>query len=254
MRIFLFLLFIFVNDVNGQHLKVSYTQSYNYDFEEKHYLELYINAKSNASTQITHYEKIDRSSKKKDANSDITGTIDRKVKFNYLLLDLNKKNIQMYYDFARRFYEIEDSFPEIKWQLVNESKEINIIKVQKAIGKYRGKKWEVWFAPSIPYSFGPWKLNGLPGLIIAAKDENNNNYFQLNKIEYDSKCIICDIPEKLVDGKITQKDFLLLQDDLLNNLGKSMSRNMTLGGEKINFLDLETEFEFPIEFSWETKK
>jgi len=248
----IFLLIILTNSLNAQNLKVSYTQVYNYDFEQNHLVELYINTKTNTSTQIIHFEALDTTSKKNEATNVISATVDRKTKYNYLLIDLNEKIIQMYYDFARRFYKIEDTFPQIHWKLVKEHKIINNIKVNKAIGEYRGKKWEVWYASSIPYSFGPWKLNGLPGLIVSAKDETNNNYFQIKKIEYNSKCTICEVPTDLIDSKITQKEFLLLQDDLLNNIGKNMPRGVTFGGDKINFLDLETEFEFPIKFSWET--
>src|SRR5690606_40455866 len=55
---------------------------------------------------------------------------------------------------------IEDTFPVIAWELKNEEKKINALTARKAIGKYRGKTWEVWYTPEIPYSFGPWKLNG----------------------------------------------------------------------------------------------
>ena len=34
---------------------------------------------------------------------------------------------------------------------------------------FRGRDWRVWFTLDIPLSLGPWKLSGLPGLILAAE-------------------------------------------------------------------------------------
>lgn len=41
---------------------------------------------------------------------------------------------------------------------------------KKAITHWRGRTWTAWYALDIPVSDGPWKLHGLPGLILAAKD------------------------------------------------------------------------------------
>ena len=43
----------------------------------------------------------------------------------------------------------------------------------KATCKFRGREWTVWYAPEIPYSSGPWKLHGLPGLILQAEEADH---------------------------------------------------------------------------------
>ena len=34
---------------------------------------------------------------------------------------------------------------------------------------FSGREWNVWFTEEIPVSLGPWKLNGLPGIILQAE-------------------------------------------------------------------------------------
>lgn len=65
---------------------------------------------------------------------------------------------------------IVDTLPEIEWQLIDETKKIDSLSCQKAIGKFRGRTYTAWYAKEIPVAAGPWKLHGLPGLIVEAED------------------------------------------------------------------------------------
>jgi len=51
-----------------------------------------------------------------------------------------------------------------------------------AVADYRGRKWYAWYAEDIPLSEGPWKLCGLPGLILRAYDSENQYRFELSGI------------------------------------------------------------------------
>ena len=46
-----------------------------------------------------------------------------------------------------------------------------------ATSDFRGRRWTAWFATDIPISDGPWKLGGLPGLILQAYDEGQQHVF-----------------------------------------------------------------------------
>lgn len=49
---------------------------------------------------------------------------------------------------------------------------------QKARLAYGGREWVVWYAPELPVSSGPWKLCGLPGLILKAEDRTGTHRFE----------------------------------------------------------------------------
>ena len=46
-----------------------------------------------------------------------------------------------------------------------------------ATADFCGRHWTAWFATDIPVSDGPWKLGGLPGLILEAYDKGHQYTF-----------------------------------------------------------------------------
>jgi GLPGLI family protein len=67
-------------------------------------------------------------------------------------------------------YHYSGPLPTINWKLSNEKKVVSGYSCQKATGDFGGRTFEAWFTTDLPYAFGPWKLNGLPGLILYASD------------------------------------------------------------------------------------
>jgi GLPGLI family protein len=66
---------------------------------------------------------------------------------------------------------ISDAYPDIKWDTSDTSKkEIANYSCKKAVGAYRGRIYTVWYTEAAPAPAGPWKLGGLPGLIVEAQD------------------------------------------------------------------------------------
>ena len=77
----------------------------------------------------------------------------------------------------------EDQLPQIEWVIDNDStKVICGMTCHKASCTFRGRKYESWFTESIPSQCGPWKLGGLPGVILMAKDLESNTLFEATGI------------------------------------------------------------------------
>ncbi|MBQ8060774.1 MAG: GLPGLI family protein [Bacteroidales bacterium] len=64
-----------------------------------------------------------------------------------------------------------------EWTFGDDQKEVCGYPCQEAKTSYGGREWTVWFAPSIPSNVGPWKLGGLPGLILEAQDAEGIHHF-----------------------------------------------------------------------------
>ena len=79
------------------------------------------------------------------------------------------------------FY-LED-IPKINWEIHNDTMRVADYICQKATCHFRGRDYIAWFTPDIPIDNGPWKLGGLPGLILKASDRDDKYCFECIKIE-----------------------------------------------------------------------
>ncbi len=70
-----------------------------------------------------------------------------------------------------------DSLHTQTWTMGDSTREVLGYMCQQATADFRGRRWTAWFAMDIPISDGPWKLGGLPGLILEAYDEGQQHVF-----------------------------------------------------------------------------
>ena len=69
------------------------------------------------------------------------------------------------------------------WKLCGGEKTICGYPCKKATTTFRGRTWTVWYAPQLPYSDGPWKLCGLPSLVLEASEAEGKIAFRCKKVE-----------------------------------------------------------------------
>lgn len=95
--------------------------------------------------------------------------------YGYPVLTIKSQDLQRskeQYFAGKSTYILEGNIPDIDWEIQAEVIEKNGLQQQKAIGVYGGRQYTVWFAPELPYPFGPHRLGGLPGLIIRAESSD----------------------------------------------------------------------------------
>lgn len=103
-------------------------------------------------------------------------------------------------------YIIEDLIHPMQWKILEEARIIGGMKAQKAECNYRGRYFTAWFAPSIPMDNGPWKLGGLPGLILEAYDEEREVVFLFKSLKIAGWKTL--LPPVLSGRKIKLKTYL----------------------------------------------
>lgn len=132
-------------------------------------------------------------------------------------------------------YVYDEPVIEMKWDVVEDStKNILGYECMMATVDYHGRKWTAWFSPEIPVIAGPWKLAGLPGLILEATANGNQYSFIATGIQQTDK----PIPPIYLANEYEKTDrikFLRAQRTFLENpLGKI---NAQLAGEDVTTIN-----------------
>lgn len=107
----------------------------------------------------------------------------------------------------------EETLPAIEWQVTDSIKTICEYECQQAVGTVYGRTWTVWFASELPLNYGPYVLQGLPGLILAAKDSDGLFDFVAVGIENAPADATISVFEGENAQKCTRKRFLEMRSE-----------------------------------------
>ncbi len=140
---------------------------------------------------------------------------------------------------------LKEQRPEINWELLEEQKNIGKFLANKAICNFRGRNYTAWYSPQIPSAIGPWKLNGLPGMILEVHEADNilEIFFKSIRISNDV------VPDREVifdsGQSITLKEYAenqhKLADELLKKIASKLPRGtrISVDGKTENFIERE---------------
>lgn len=110
-------------------------------------------------------------------------------------------------------YTVDDNWIKIDWKIKDEMVTIGKFKCKKAIGDFRGRTYIAWFTEEIVLPYGPFKLCGLPGLILEAEDSEKMFLAKMKLIEYPTNQEF-DVHEPVEKEKKTIQDHVYSQDHI----------------------------------------
>lgn len=138
-------------------------------------------------------------------------------------------------------YQLSEPLPEQHWTLGSATKRLGGLLLNQATTVFRGRTYTAWYAPDIPYPIGPWKLHGLPGIILEAYDDEG--YFQATfttVLRGEEPVIPPDLdflPAKKMDLEAYQK----LQQDMAQELVQRIRAKLPRGTH-LNVQETVTDF------------
>ncbi|MDN3588857.1 GLPGLI family protein [Pedobacter aquatilis] len=154
-------------------------------------------------------------------NSSIDLGILRKTTADEIYINSYERNILVNKKFRQNNYLITEPLQKIDWKIGIETKTILGYSCQKATGIYSGRIYTAWFSTDIPASFGPWKLQGLPGLILEATDISGRISFACTKISFGTS-----LPS--VINLTPPKDVISTNHEEYNRMEKAFNESLNL--------------------------
>ena len=148
----------------------------------------------------------------------------------YITKSRSDNKIQTYDIASATKFRWEEQMTDIKWNVTDSTINLMGYECFMATADYHGRKWIAWFAPEIPVNDGPWKLFGLPGIILMAECDGGQYRFVADGIQQAQN------PEYRIYCKenwepIKREEFWRLRRECLDN----PSRNNGTGGNTIVF-------------------
>lgn len=139
----------------------------------------------------------------------------------YVVKSFGNKNIRTYDVASGTRFKWNEPLAEINWITTDSIKNILGYDCVMAHGDCHGRRWTVWFSPEIPVSDGPWKLYGLPGIILEAVCDGGQYSFVADGIQYAANPYY-EIYSENNWEKITGKDFWELRRSSLENPSRNV--------------------------------
>lgn len=131
---------------------------------------------------------------------------------------------------APNLYTYTETAYPLPWALSEEIDTIAGYECHKATAAYGGRGWTAWYTTEVPVPFGPWKLTGLPGLVVKATSDDGVHSFILTTLRQGSSVIPTSVPRTAI--KTSRDKFVKMKNefekDPWNNILPESITNITV--------------------------
>lgn len=142
--------------------------------------------------------------------------------YNKIYKNLKTRRFEIFHSIDMVYYKEQYDLPLMSWKLESESKIIEKFNCKKATISFGGRNWTTWYTTEIPFSDGPYKFFGLPGLILELRDDRQEYNFTFKaffKLEEDIQ-----VPKYI---SVTEKQLQKLQTDFIADPSAKLRQSVT---------------------------
>ncbi|SFE68973.1 GLPGLI family protein [Thermoflexibacter ruber] len=128
-------------------------------------------------------------------------------------------------------YSYEDKLIN-SWKLSSDTMTIKGYRCNKATLAFRGRNYTAWYTTEIPFSDGPYKFSGLPGLIVSIADDKDHIAYTMESFRKLKVPRIYKVAYLKKSRKITRKEYLQVFDNYQATLLTDMeSKGVIMQGQ-----------------------
>lgn len=120
-----------------------------------------------------------------EATPQMLGSLKKSMFTEGIVIDrqTGKETIQRTAGKLTQKYQYEEDCPELKWEILEGDTIIAGYHCSKARTSLFGRDYIAWYAPEVNMPYGPYKFNGLPGLVFSVTDTEGNFEFTISGLE-----------------------------------------------------------------------
>lgn len=239
-RIYIIITFIYLTgflNLSSQNIQVGYDYNFSPRNESLKAM-LYLDNKSSLF-EIDDINPPDDASSEYEDNGKHTIITKNKKSINRKFIKNFQKKTLLYRVPDRKnkknYINITETLENFNWQLIDETKTVIGYSCKKAVSSFRDKSYEVWYAPELKFTDGPWKFWGLPGLILEINSTDATFNIVATSLQKNDKDIEKEINFNIKEKTILWDDYKSLVEEHLKNKKKFIETNMSMFNENATF-------------------
>lgn len=179
----------------------------------------------------------------------------RKPIKQYFVSDINnesERNIFFTSSVESKDFFIYDKVPKPDWKIdEKETKKILGYNCIKATGIFRGSKVTAYFTKELPYSAGPFKFFGLPGLILDIRTDNkDHDIWKAESVDINDKSAVVFKPQFLNKEKLSLKEYVEAKEAHMNKIFAKVTDNLPKTDSKVQVTNNQ-RFTVEQKYEWE---
>ncbi|MBR8769343.1 hypothetical protein IX326_000532 [Porphyromonas levii] len=107
-------------------------------------------------------------------------------------------------DYNVFYFKTVEDIKEVNYTFGDSTKLVAGYASEMATAHLYGRDWIIYYTTEIPLSYGPWKLNGLPGLVTEAYSIDGAYKFTLKGFEVLDQEVDVEIPLKMLNQPVQE--------------------------------------------------
>lgn len=137
------------------------------------------------------------------------GALSQQVRdYQMILVDMRSGVLTEQNNIVVDEYLYEEPIPAQRWKSLPGDTTLLDYPCRRAKTHFRGRDFIAWYTEELPFSVGPWKFSGLPGLILCVYDTQRHYVYEAVGLEYAKAGELIYLSPRSSEQRVSRHDYL----------------------------------------------